>query len=195
MDLIVDLAILISAGDAAENTLNALTWMELEAMLGQHRLYLSFAPPGGTRNYLQVRFEEPSRKLVRQWKWNQQTDIAGFFAEGLRYLEQAHGGSFPREEFDPAALLTSLVRTMEVGFLSTTRQPGITPGITGIIEMPNEDFVVTGRELRCLYNDFQANSRDLHDLGKAEAEAGFAWRSERNLTEAWRAATELLSPG
>jgi len=34
LNLIADLALLIAAGDAAENTLQALTWMELEAMLG-----------------------------------------------------------------------------------------------------------------------------------------------------------------
>ena len=34
IDLIAGLAILIAAGDGAENTLNALTWMELETMGG-----------------------------------------------------------------------------------------------------------------------------------------------------------------
>jgi hypothetical protein len=111
-------------------------------------------------------------------------------------LDSTHGGSYPSDKIDPAVIYDQLVATVDVGFKSVRRLDGVTPGITGVIEMPNRQFVLTMKGLHSLENSFSADANELQEKSPPleDLRRQFDWGDEEPLIEAWAIASEMFAP-
>jgi hypothetical protein len=149
-------------------------------------------PPDATRPGEAVRGQLPIR-----WAATQSAgDWAASLAAQLQRLNRYPGD----DQFDPAGALEQLTRLLRLAIEARTRPSsanGSLPRLEPVVEMPNDQWVITEDGLQSLSSETAFTVRELFDPTSAEKavsdlEAGPAAR----LREAWQVAQRLhLSPG
>jgi hypothetical protein len=101
------------------------------------------------------------------------------------------------EHFDPAGALEHLMRVLRLAIEARTRPPSATmPRLKPVIEMPNDEWVITEDGLQSLSSEAAFTVKELFDTSCAEAAvARLPQERAEKLREAWRLAQRLfLSP-
>src|SRR6266571_5159619 len=136
-------------------------------------------------------------QLPVPWSARQRAgDWAASLASQLQRLNRYPGD----EQFDPAGALGQLMRLLRVAIEARTRPPSASPPmprLKPVIELPNDEWVITEDGLQSLSSENAFTVKDLFD--PASAEKAFSYLDEgqaAKLREAWRVAQRLhLSPG
>ena len=124
------------------------------------------------------------------------SDWAATLAAQLQRLNRYPGD----DEYDPAGALERLIALLRAAIEARTRPAsanGSVPRLEPIVEMPNDEWVITEDGLQSLSSDTSFTVRELFDATRAEKaltdlDAGHAAK----LREAWALAQRLhLSPG
>jgi hypothetical protein len=132
-----------------------------------------------------------------QWSATQTAaDWAASMAPELQRLNRYPGD----EHFDPAGALEQLVSLLRLAIEARTRPPSATtpmPRLKPIIEMPNDEWVITEDGIQSLTSKTAFTVKELFDTACAEdAVAQLPTERADKLREAWRLAQGLfLSPG
>jgi regulator of replication initiation timing len=135
-------------------------------------------------------------QLPVQWSPAQSAgDWAASLAPQLQRLNRYPGD----EQFDPAGALEQLMRLLRLAIEARTR-PSASPSaprLKPVIEMPNDEWVITEDGLQSLSSETAFTVRELFDATSAEkALSHLETKDAAKLGEAWRVAQRLnLSPG
>jgi hypothetical protein len=176
------------------------------------RFPLPGRPDNGSSPVLEVGLEEEDATLphdatapkaaVRgqlpiRWAATQSaSDWAASLAPELQRLNRYPGD----EHFDPAGALDQLMSLLRLAIEARTRPPSASapmPRLRPVIEMPNDDWVITEDGLQSLTSETAFTVKELFDATSAEKALSYL-ETERaaKLREAWRVAQRLyLSPG
>jgi len=103
------------------------------------------------------------------------------------------------ERFDPAGALGQLMSVLRLAIEARTRPPSATtpmPRLRPVVEMPNDEWVITQDGLQSLTSEAAFTVRELFDTsGQEAAVAALEAEHAEKLCEAWRLAQCLfLSP-
>jgi hypothetical protein len=99
------------------------------------------------------------------------------------------------DRFDPAGALEQLTRLMRVAIEARTRPSSAVPRLSPIVEMPNDEWVITEDGLQSPLSEASFTVKEL--FHEATERAAFAERSgdhAAKLREAWRVARSLFLP-
>ena len=123
-------------------------------------------------------------------------DWAASVAPELQRLNRYPGD----EHFDPSGALEQLIHLLRLAIEARTRPPSATtpmPRFKPVIEMPNDEWVITEDGLQSLASESSFTVKELfHKTNEAVAVSGLSEEPAAKLREAWRVAQRLLlSPG
>ena len=136
-------------------------------------------------------------QLPIEWSATQSaSDWAASLAPELQRLNRYPGD----EEFDPGGALERLTSLLRLAIEARTRPPSANapvPRLKPVIEMPNDEWVITEDGLQSLTSESAFTVRELFDDTRAEkALSDLEAEHAAKLREAWRVAQSLfLSPG
>jgi hypothetical protein len=148
-------------------------------------------PHDATAPRIAVRGQRPIRWSAAQ----SASEWAASVAPELQRLNRYPGD----EDFNPAGALEQLMGVLRLAIEARTRPPSASapmPRLKPIIEMPNDEWVITEDGLQSLTSEDAFTVRELYDPTSAEAAlAGLPAERAEKLREAWRLAQSLfLSP-
>ncbi len=100
------------------------------------------------------------------------------------------------DQFDPAGALEQLTRLLRVAVEARTRPPSAAiPRLSPIIEMPNDEWVITEDGLQSPLSEASFTVKELfHDATEEAAVAALSGDHAAKLREAWRVARGLFLP-
>jgi hypothetical protein len=136
-------------------------------------------------------------QLPVPWSARQRAgDWAASLAPPLQRLNRYPGD----EQFDPAGALEQLMRLLRLAIEARTRPPsanGPMPRLKPVIELANDEWVITEDGLQSLSSDTAFTVKDLFDPASTEKAFSYLGTGQaEKLREAWRVAQRLhLSPG
>jgi hypothetical protein len=135
-------------------------------------------------------------RLPIRWSATQSaSDWAAALAQELQRLNRYPGD----EHFDPAGALAQLVGLLRLAVEARTRPPSASapmPRLRPVIEMPNDEWVITEDGLQSLTSETAFTVKELFDATSAEKALSYLETEPASrLREAWRVAQGLyLSP-
>jgi hypothetical protein len=127
--------------------------------------------------------------------WSARTSADAWAASVAPELQKLN--RYPGDElFDPAGALRQLTALLRVGVEARTRPPtAATPRLRPIIEMPNDEWVITEDGLQSPTSEAGFTVKELFsDRAEAAALARLADDRAAKLQEAWRVARSLFLP-
>ena len=127
--------------------------------------------------------------------WSAQTSADAWAASVAPELQKLN--RYPGDElFDPAGALRQLTALLRVGVEARTRPPtAATPRLRPIIEMPNDEWVITEEGLQSPLSETGFTVKELfHEATEEAATAQLAEDRAVKLREAWRIARCLFLP-